>query len=187
VVAVDYGMKHNIARHLTARGCEVQVVPAGTGAAEILAAEPQGVFLSNGPGDPAAVPYAVETIRGLLGKKPIFGICLGHQLLGLAFGAKTYKLKFGHRGVNQPVKNLKNGRVEITSQNHGFCVDADTLPEGEVEVTHINLNDRSVEGMRHRRLPVFSVQYHPEASAGPHDSAYLFDEFINLMEHPSQD
>jgi carbamoyl-phosphate synthase small subunit len=185
VTAIDFGMKHNIARHLAARGCEVRVVPAGTGAAEILAAEPQGVFLSNGPGDPAAVPYAVETIRGLLGKKPIFGICLGHQLLGLAFGGKTYKLKFGHRGANQPVKNLRNGRVEITTQNHGFCVDAETLPGGEVEVTHINLNDRSLEGMRHRRLPVFSVQYHPEASAGPHDSAYLFDEFMNMMEeHP---
>ena len=187
VVAVDFGMKHNIARHLAARGCEVRVVPAGTPAEEILAADPQGIFLSNGPGDPAAVPYAVETIRGLLGQKPIFGICLGHQLLGLAFGGKTYKLKFGHRGANQPVKSLKNGRVEITSQNHGFCVDLDTLPAGEVEVTHINLNDRSLEGMRHRRLPVFSVQYHPEASAGPHDSAYLFDEFIKLMEPHSKE
>jgi carbamoyl-phosphate synthase small subunit len=187
VVAIDYGMKHNIARHLASRGCEVRVVPARTGAEEILAADPQGVFLSNGPGDPAAVPYAVETIQGLLGKKPIFGICLGHQLLGLAFGGRTYKLKFGHRGANQPVKNLKNGRVEITSQNHGFCVDLDTLPPGEVEITHVNLNDLSLEGMRHRRLPVFSVQYHPEASAGPHDAAYLFDEFITLMEQHSKE
>jgi carbamoyl-phosphate synthase small subunit len=187
VVAVDFGMKHNIARHLAARGCELQVVPARTRAEEILAANPHGVFLSNGPGDPAAVPYAVETIRGLIGKKPIFGICLGHQLLGLAFGGRTSKLKFGHRGGNQPVKNLKSGRVEITSQNHGFCVDIDTLPPGEVEVTHINLNDQSLEGMRHRRLPVFSVQYHPEASAGPHDSAYLFDEFMALMEQYSKE
>jgi carbamoyl-phosphate synthase small subunit len=187
VVAVDFGMKHNIARHLASRGCEIRVVPARAGAEEILAANPQGVFLSNGPGDPAAVPYAVETIRRLIGKKPIFGICLGHQLLGLAFGGKTYKLKFGHRGANQPVKNVKSDKVEITSQNHGFCVDLDTLPPGDVEVTHINLNDRSLEGMRHRRLPVFSVQYHPEASAGPHDSAYLFDEFINLMERHSKE
>jgi carbamoyl-phosphate synthase small subunit len=180
-------MKHNIARHLVSRGCELRVVPARTGADEILGAEPHGIFLSNGPGDPAAVPYAVETIHSLLGKKPIFGICLGHQLLGLAFGGRSYKLKFGHRGANQPVKNLKSGRVEITSQNHGFCVDPDTLPPGEVEITHINLNDQSLEGMRHRRLPVFSVQYHPEASAGPHDSAYLFDEFITLMDRYSKE
>jgi carbamoyl-phosphate synthase small subunit len=165
----------------------VRVVPANTRAEEILAEDPQGVFLSNGPGDPAVLSYAIETIRGLMGKKPIFGICLGHQLLGLAFGAKTYKLKFGHRGANQPVKNLKNERVEITCQNHGFCVDLDTLPAGEVEITHVNLNDRSLEGMRHRRLPIFSVQYHPEASAGPHDSAYLFDEFIALMERDTKE
>jgi carbamoyl-phosphate synthase small subunit len=163
------------------------VVPAKTRAEEILAKDPQGVFLSNGPGDPAVLSYAIETIRGLMGKKPIFGICLGHQLLGLAFGAKTYKLKFGHRGANQPVKNLKSERVEITCQNHGFCVDLDTLPAGEVEITHVNLNDRSLEGMRHRRLPIFSVQYHPEASAGPHDSAYLFDEFIALMERDTKE
>jgi carbamoyl-phosphate synthase small subunit len=182
VAAMDFGMKHNITRHLASRGCEVYVVPAQTRADEILAENPHGVFLSNGPGDPAALPYVVETIRGLMGKKPIFGICLGHQLLGLAFGGTTYKLKFGHRGANQPVKNLVNGRVEITCQNHGFCVDINTLPAGEVEITHINLNDQSLEGMRHRSLPIFSVQYHPEASAGPHDSSYLFDEFVALME-----
>lgn len=186
VVAMDFGIKHNIMRHLVSRGCSVWVVPAQTAAARILAANPEGIFLSNGPGDPAALPYAIDTVRSLLGKKPIFGICLGHQLLGLAIGGRTYKLKFGHRGANQPVKNLINGKIEITTQNHGFCVDADTLPSGEVEVTHINLNDQSLEGMRHRRLPVFSVQYHPEASAGPHDSAYLFDEFITLMERHSK-
>jgi carbamoyl-phosphate synthase small subunit len=187
VVAMDFGMKHNIVRHLASRGCQVLVVPAQTSPEEILKMNPQGIFLSNGPGDPAALPYAVETVRAVLGKKPIFGICLGHQLLGLAMGGKTYKLKFGHRGANQPVKNLLNGRVEITTQNHGFCVDMDTLPVGQVEVTHINLNDQSLEGMRHRRLPIFSVQYHPEASAGPHDAAYLFDEFLALMERYSKE
>ncbi len=187
VVALDFGIKHNIIRHLVSRGCRVRVVPAQTSAEDILAGNPQGIFLSNGPGDPAALTYAVETVRSLIGKKPIFGICLGHQLLGLALGGKTYKLKFGHRGANQPVKNLLNGKVEITTQNHGFCVDMDTLPPGEVEVTHINLNDQSLEGMRHRHLPVFSVQYHPEASAGPHDAAYLFDEFISRMERHSRE
>jgi carbamoyl-phosphate synthase small subunit len=187
VVAMDFGMKHNIVRHLASRGCQIFVVPAETTPEEILRANPHGIFLSNGPGDPAALTYAVETVRALLGKKPIFGICLGHQLLGLAMGGKTYKLKFGHRGANQPVKNLLNGKVEITTQNHGFCVDMGTLPAGQVEVTHINLNDQSLEGMRHRRLPVFSVQYHPEASAGPHDAAYLFDEFITLMERPTKE
>ena len=187
VVAMDFGMKHNIVRHLVSRGCSVWVVPAQTAAAKILAANPQPIFLSNGPGDPAALPYAIDTVRSLLGEKPIFGICLGHQLLGLAMGGRTYKLKFGHRGATQPVKNLINGKVEITTQNHGFCVDTDTLPSGQVEVTHINLNDQSLEGMRHRRLPVFSVQYHPEASAGPHDAAYLFDEFIALMERDSKE
>ena len=182
VVAMDFGIKHNIIRHLTSRGCQVCVVPARTPARKILALDPQGIFLSNGPGDPASLTYAVETVRALLGEKPIFGICLGHQILGLAMGGKTYKLKFGHRGANQPVKNLINGKIEITTQNHGFCVDSDTLPAGQVEITHLNLNDRSLEGMRHRNLPVFSVQYHPEASAGPHDAAYLFDEFISLME-----
>jgi len=187
VVAMDFGMKYNIVRHLASRGCQVSVVPAQTSAEEILRENPHGIFLSNGPGDPAALTYAIETVRALLGKRPIFGICLGHQLLGLAMGGKTYKLKFGHRGANQPVKNLRNGKIEITTQNHGFCVDMDTLPVGEVEVTHINLNDQSLEGMRHRRLPVFSVQYHPEASAGPHDAAYLFDEFIILMEKYSKE
>lgn len=181
VVAMDFGIKHNIIRHLVSRGCEVLVVPAATLAEEIISMNPHGIFLSNGPGDPAAVPYAIETIKFLLRRKPIFGICLGHQLLGLALGGKTYKLKFGHRGGNQPVKNLLNGRVEITTQNHGFCVDLESLPKEEVEITHINLNDVSLEGMRHRYLPIFSVQYHPEASPGPHDAAYLFDEFISLM------
>jgi carbamoyl-phosphate synthase small subunit len=187
VAAMDFGMKHNIVRHLASRGCRVRVVPARTKAEEILALKPHGIFLSNGPGDPAALPHIIETVRALLGQKPIFGICLGHQLLGLAMGGKTYKLKFGHRGANQPVKNLLNGKVEITVQNHGFCVDLDSLPAGQVEITHINLNDQSLEGMRHRRLPVFSVQYHPEASAGPHDAAYLFDEFITLMEKFSKE
>ncbi len=182
VVAMDFGMKHNIIRHLASRGCRIVAVPAHTGAEEILALDPDGIFLSNGPGDPAALPYIVKTVRALLGKKPIFGICLGHQLLGLALGGRTYKLKFGHRGANQPVKNLLTGRVEITVQNHGFCVDLKSLPAGEVEITHVNLNDGSLEGMRHRRLPIFSVQYHPEASAGPHDAAYLFDDFVKLME-----
>ena len=181
VVAMDFGIKHNILRHLTDRGCQVFVVPAKTSPEEILALDPHGVFLSNGPGDPSSLNYAIETVRCLLGKKPIFGICLGHQILGLAMGGQTYKLKFGHRGANQPVKNLLTGRIEITTQNHGFCVDRNTLPGGQVEITHLNLNDQSLEGMRHRILPVFSVQYHPEASAGPHDAAYLFDEFISLM------
>jgi carbamoyl-phosphate synthase small subunit len=186
VVAIDYGIKHNIIRHLASRGCKVIVVPAQATAEEVLELKPHGIFLSNGPGDPAALEYAVATVRALLGQRPIFGICLGHQLLGLAMGGRTYKLKFGHRGANQPVKNLRSGRVEITTQNHGFCVDMDTLPVGDVEVTHINLNDRSLEGMRHRRLPLFSVQYHPEASAGPHDASYLFDEFVELMEKYSE-
>lgn len=181
VVAMDFGIKHNIIRHLVSRGCEVLVVPAKMSAEEISALNPHGFFLSNGPGDPAALPYAIETVRSLLGRKPIFGICLGHQLLGLALGGKTYKLKFGHRGGNQPVKNLLNGRVEITTQNHGFCVDLESLSKKDVEITHLNLNDLSLEGMRHRHLPIFSVQYHPEASPGPHDAAYLFDEFISLM------
>lgn len=178
VVAVDYGMKWNILRLLTQVGCRVTVVPGTFTAEQILALEPDGVFLSNGPGDPAAVGYAIEAVRGLLGKKPLFGICLGHQLLGLAVGAKTFKLKFGHRGANQPVRNELTRQVEITTQNHGFAVDPTTLPRG-VEVTHVNLNDGTLEGMRGRDW--FSVQYHPEAAAGPHDSAYLFEQFRGMM------
>ncbi len=181
VVAIDYGMKWNILRHLTQVGCRVTVVPGTSTAAEILALQPDGVFLSNGPGDPEPLTYAIRTIRDLLGKLPIFGICLGHQLLGLAAGARTYKLKFGHRGANQPVMNLRNSKVEITSQNHGFAIDALTLP-ANIEVTHRNLNDQKIEGMRLTDQPAFSVQYHPEAAAGPHDSAYLFEEFCSLMD-----
>jgi carbamoyl-phosphate synthase small subunit len=180
VVAIDYGMKWNILRCLTQVGCRVTVVPGTATADEVLAHNPDGVFLSNGPGDPAAVGYAIDTVKGLIGKKPLFGICLGHQLLGLALGAKTFKLKFGHRGANQPVLNKQTGRVEITTQNHGFSVDPATLP-ADVEPTHVNLNDQTLEGMRHKKLPVFSVQYHPEAAAGPHDSSYLFEEFRHLM------
>ncbi len=180
VVAVDYGMKWNITRHLSDMGCRVTVVPGTSTADEILSYNPDGVFLSNGPGDPEPLTYAVDAIKGVLGKKPVFGICLGHQLLGLALGGKTYKLKFGHRGGNQPVLNKITKKVEITSQNHGFAVDADTLPK-DVEITHINLNDNTVEGMRHTKIPAFSVQYHPEAAAGPHDSSYLFGEFRKMM------
>ncbi|MBN1816341.1 MAG: glutamine-hydrolyzing carbamoyl-phosphate synthase small subunit [Sedimentisphaerales bacterium] len=182
VVAFDYGIKHNILRLLRSHGCEVTVVPGKTGAEDVLALKPDGVFLSNGPGDPAPVGYAIETIRKLLGKKPIFGICLGHQLLGLALGAKTYKLKFGHRGANHPVKNLETGIIEITSQNHGFCVDVDSIKGRGIELTHLNLNDQTNEGLRSRELAAFSVQYHPEASPGPHDSRYLFDYFTALMD-----
>ncbi len=182
VIAFDYGIKMNILRLLRSHGCEVQVVPAGTSAEEVLAGEPDGVFLSNGPGDPAPVSYAIETVKQLLGKVPIFGICLGNQILALALGAKTYKLKFGHRGANHPVKNLKTGQIEITSQNHGFCVDMDSLDEKEVELTHLNLNDNTVEGIRCKDKPAFAVQYHPEASPGPHDSNYLFDDFTKLMD-----
>ncbi len=181
VVAYDFGIKYNQLRLLTARGCRVQVVPATTSAAEVLALDPDGIFLSNGPGDPAGVQGVVDNIRNLLGKKPMFGICLGHQMLGLAYGCTTYKLKFGHRGGNQPVKDLTTGKVEITSQNHGFCVDPDSLPP-EVEMTHVNLNDNSLEGMRHTIFPAFSVQYHPEYAPGPHDAEYLFDRFLQMME-----
>lgn len=184
VVALDYGMKWNIARHLRELGYRVTVLPGTASASEVLAAQPDGVFLSNGPGDPEPLVSAIETIRGLLGKKPIFGICLGHQLLALACGARTFKLKFGHRGANQPVQNLATGSVEITSQNHGFAVEAESLP-ADLEVSHINLNDRTIEGIRHRTLPAFSVQYHPEASAGPHDSNYLFGRFQELIEASS--
>ena len=181
VVAFDFGIKYNQLRLLTEKGCQVQVVPANTSAAEVLAMNPDGVFLSNGPGDPEGVEGVVDTVRVLLGKVPIFGICLGHQILGLAYGGRAYKLKFGHRGGNQPVKDLTTGHVEITSQNHGFCIDIDTLPPNEVEITHINLNDNSLEGMRHTKYPAFSVQYHPEFAPGPHDAIYLFDRFIELM------
>jgi carbamoyl-phosphate synthase small subunit len=182
VVAFDYGAKYNILRLLRSHGCEVYVVPAQTSAKDVLACKPDGVFLSNGPGDPAPIGYAIETIRQLLGKVPIFGICLGHQLLALALGAKTYKLKFGHRGANHPVKNLLTKQIEITCQNHGFCVDMDTLKRKDVELTHINLNDNTVEGISCKNLKAFAVQYHPEASPGPHDSNYLFQTFIELME-----
>ena len=181
VIAIDYGLKYNQLRLLSQRGCQVQVVPAQTNAADILAMNPDGIFLSNGPGDPDGVPGVVNTIRDLLGKKPIFGICLGHQILGLAYGGSTYKLKFGHRGSNQPVKDLSTDKVEITAQNHGFCVDINSLNPDKVELTHINLNDNSVEGMRHKKYPAFSVQYHPENAPGPHDSLYLFDRFIEMM------
>ncbi|QEG34084.1 glutamine-hydrolyzing carbamoyl-phosphate synthase small subunit [Bythopirellula goksoeyrii] len=180
VVALDYGMKWNIPRHLVDQGCRVTVMPGTSTAADVIAQNPDGVFLSNGPGDPEPLEYAIGTIRELLGKQPIFGICLGHQLLSLACGAKTFKMKFGHRGANQPVQNLKDGTVEITSQNHGFAVDEDSLPE-VLEVTHRSLNDGSIEGVRHRDLAAFSVQYHPEASAGPHDSHYLFQQFLDSM------
>jgi carbamoyl-phosphate synthase small subunit len=181
VVAVDYGMKWNILRSLVQVGCKVTVVPGNATAEQILAHKPDGIFLSNGPGDPSAVGYAIETIHRLIGKKPIFGICLGHQLTSLALGAKTFKLKFGHRGANQPVLNQRTNKVEITTQNHGFAVDPATLP-ADVEVTHINLNDGTNEGISHKRYPLFSVQYHPESSAGPHDSVYLFEEFMKRME-----
>lgn len=180
VVALDYGLKWNIARHLFHSGCRVTILPGTATAQEVLDLGPDGVFLSNGPGDPEPLYYAQETIRGVLGKKPIFGICLGHQLLALACGAKTFKLKFGHRGANQPVLNTDTRRVEITCQNHGFAVDPDSLPD-ELEVTHVNLNDNTIEGIRHRRHPAFGVQYHPEASAGPHDSNYLFAQFRAML------
>ena len=178
VILYDYGVKFNILRSLKARGLEVLVVPATTPAADILALNPDGIVLSNGPGDPAAVTYGVENVRQCLGQKPLFGICLGHQLLGLALDGSTFKLKFGHRGANQPVKNRLTGRVEITSQNHGFAVDLNSIPDPDVELTHVNLNDGTLEGLRHQKLAAFSVQYHPEASPGPHDANYLFDEFL---------
>ena len=181
VVAFDFGIKQNILRLLCSHGCDVTVVPAKTTAKEVLAKKPDGIFLSNGPGDPAPVGYAIETVKKLLGKVPVFGICLGHQILALALGGTSYKLKFGHRGGNHPVKNLKTGKIEITSQNHGFCVDIDSLKDKDVELTHINLNDNTLEGLRCKKIPAFSVQYHPEASPGPHDSAYLFDSFITMM------
>ncbi len=181
VVALDYGIKRNILRRLAGTGFRVKVLPASSTAEEVLALNPDGVFLSNGPADPAAVLYAHETVRGLLGRKPIFGICLGHQILGLALGGTTYKLTFGHHGANHPVVDLRSGRVEITSQNHGFAVDPDSL-QGKVVLSHLNLNDKTVEGMRGQGVPFFSVQYHPEASPGPHDAGYLFTRFRELVE-----
>jgi carbamoyl-phosphate synthase small subunit len=181
VVAYDYGIKQNILRLLVDHNCDVTVVPAKTSAEDVLALKPDGVFLSNGPGDPEPATYAIDTIRQLLGRTPVFGICLGHQLCGLALGGKTFKLRFGHHGSNHPVKNLLTEQVEITAQNHGFCVDPESLPSSDVEVTHLNLNDNTNEGLRHRSMPLFSVQYHPEASPGPHDSHYLFRQFTDTM------
>jgi carbamoyl-phosphate synthase small subunit len=182
VVAYDSGIKQNILRQLASVGCAVEVVPARTGAAAILERKPDAVFLANGPGDPEGVPYLIESVRGLIGRTPIFGICLGHQILGLAFGGATYKLKFGHHGANHPVRDLLSGRVEITAQNHGFAVDPTSVARFGLLETHVNLNDATSEGMRHRELPVFSVQYHPEASPGPHDAHYLFHRFIEMLE-----
>jgi carbamoyl-phosphate synthase small subunit len=182
VVAYDFGIKRNILRRLVHSGCHVTVVPARTSAEDVLALKPDGVFLSNGPGDPEPLTHQAQQIRKLVGKVPIFGICLGHQILGLALGGKTYKLKFGHRGANHPVLNRITNKVEITSHNHGFAVDADSLNLSDIEITHMNLNDETLEGFRHRSHPVFCVQYHPEAAPGPHDSHYLFDDFVKLMD-----
>jgi carbamoyl-phosphate synthase small subunit len=182
VVAYDFGMKRNILRMLTREGCKVTVVPAQTSAEDVLGMKPDGVFLSNGPGDPEPVDYAVKAIREMMGRVPVFGICLGHQLCGLALGGKTYKLKFGHHGGNHPVKNNVTGKVEITAHNHNFAVDPESVNANEVELTHVDLNDNTLEGLRHKTLPLFSVQYHPEAAPGPHDSHYLFRDFRNLME-----
>ncbi len=182
VVAYDFGIKQNILRMLTRENCRVTVVPAQTPAADVLAMNPDGVFFSNGPGDPEPLDYAQQNVRDLAGKTPLFGICLGHQIFGLALGGKTYKLKFGHHGANHPIKNLETGKVEITSQNHNYAVDPETLEAGSVEVTHVNLNDQTVAGLKHKEHPLFSVQYHPEASPGPHDSHYLFKDFRKMME-----
>lgn len=182
VVAYDYGIKHNILRRLATIGAKITVVPAGTSAEDILALNPDGVFLSNGPGDPEPLEFQAQQVRKLIGKKPVFGICLGHQIIGLALGGKTFKLKFGHRGINHPVLNKRTNRVEITVQNHGFCVDPDSINQNDVDLTHINLNDQTLEGLRHRSHPLFCVQYHPEAAPGPHDSQYLFDDFAAMME-----
>lgn len=183
IVVVDCGVKLSILKNLEKNNCQVRVVPYYTSAEKIMAENPQGLLISNGPGDPAAVKFAAETVKKLIGKIPIFGICLGHQILGLAMGGKTYKLKFGHRGGNHPVKDVRTGKIAITAQNHGFCVDITSLNENEIEITHINLNDNTLEGMRHRSLPVFSVQFHPESSPGPHDANYLFHEFIGVIKN----
>jgi carbamoyl-phosphate synthase small subunit len=182
VVAYDSGIKRNILRQLVSLGCRVTVVPAFTSAEDVLTLHPDGLFLSNGPGDPEGVPYLSDAVRRLIGRVPVFGICLGHQILALALGARTYKLPFGHHGANHPVRDLASGRVEITAQNHGFAVDVESCDERGLEVTHVNLNDGTCEGLRHRSLPVFSVQYHPEASPGPHDAHHLFQRFVNLIE-----
>ncbi len=181
VVVIDCGVKLNILRSLADRGCQVTVVPAQTCADEILKLNPDGIMLSNGPGDPAAVTYVIENVKKLLGKLPMFGICLGQQMLCLALGGKTYKLKFGHHGGNQPAKDLRTGKIDITVQNHGFCVDIESLNKDDIEITHVNLNDNTLEGIRHKKLPVFSVQFHPESCPGPHDSRYLFDRFVELI------
>jgi len=183
IVAFDFGSKYNILRILDSLGCSITVVPASTSAGEVRALNPDGIFLSNGPGDPAAVPYAIDTIRNLIGYKPMFGICLGHQLIGLALGARTYKLKFGHRGLNHPVRNMQTNTIEITSQNHGFCVDCTSLPaNGDTRMTHLNLNDQTCEGLSDGERNLFCVQYHPEASPGPHDSGYLFEQFMKMLQ-----
>jgi carbamoyl-phosphate synthase small subunit len=181
VVAMDYGVKYNILRSLEKKGCIVLVLPANTDAETIERLAPHGLVLSNGPGDPGPVTYAIETIQHQIGRRPIFGICLGHEFLGMAFGGKIFKLKFGHRGANQPVKDLSTGKVEITSQNHGFCLDMNSITDPDIEWSHINLNDNTLEGLTHTKIPLFSVQYHPEASPGPHDAGYLFDRFIEMM------
>lgn len=187
VVAYDYGIKRNILRRLVTVGCRLTVVPASTKAEDVLALKPDGIFLSNGPGDPEPLEFQAAQIRKLLGRKPVFGICLGHQIIALALGGKTFKLKFGHRGINHPVLNRRTGKVEITVQNHGFCVDPDSFKDSGVELTHINLNDQTVEGLRHRNYPLFCVQYHPEAAPGPHDSQYLFDDFAAMMRETSRE
>ena len=182
VVVIDCGVKYNILRNLAENNCEVLVMPYSASLEKILAEKPDGILLSNGPGDPAAVNYVVETVKGLIGKLPIFGICLGQQILCLALGGKTFKLKFGHHGANHPVKDLKTGKIAITVQNHGFCVDIDSLKKQDIEITHVNLNDNTLEGIKHNKYPVFSVQFHPEAGPGPHDAQYLFGEFVKMME-----